>query len=657
MKKWLSTLGSRDPAAVQAHLEDVRLRSVALKQEGSLFLEQGDLPSAIDRFERAIVVDPKYAEAHCNLGIALRLQGRLEDAARALQEALATNQDLDRAHYHLGSLYALGGQYDKAVTHLDRTLELDPAFMSCYHDLSVLHYTNGQKSLAHAVIDRGLAVDPNFESLHLSRGNLLIADGDIAGGTAAYEACLALFDADAGRFGPTFQMALINLYMVNRAEGNMPAADRYLAELLAKNPDDPAALNKLGEIYLQRGEPDMARQCLRHAFDHTPLDHDVLNNLGLAEYAIGNIDESMDFFRRAANVHRKWPIPVIHLAKAFEAKGDLTQAADCYQHALRLDPTSVEAIYRFGLLRLIDGDFQNGWRDYETRWSMPHMQSHRRSFPAPLWLGQESLLGKSILVHAEQGMGDTIHALRFIEQIATTGASVYLEVQPGLRALCAKMPSAPFTRAIISRGDSIPVVDFHCPLMSLPLALKMRDFVGLPGRKPYLRAPVDRQEHYAAVYAAARRRVGIAWSDDQASVHEADRSVPLSRLTPLMEDQSLDFFLLQAPRAEEVSSLSSRVNVRPAAPANASLAELAGAIANLDLVITADSTIAHLSASMGKPTWILIGVAPDWRWMLERTDSPWYPSAKLYRQSTQGDWDEPIARLAADLSSHFAETK
>ena len=339
------------------------------------------------------------------------------------------------------------------------------------------------------------------------------------------------------------------------------------------------------------------------------------------------------------------------------------EAAAQFELALKHDPKFMPARLNLGLTRLLRGDFHRGWRDYEFRWSNP--RAERREFRAPLWLGKESLVGKTILLHAEQGFGDTIQFARYAPLAAERGAKVILEVQAELKTLMSRMAGVAAVlgqaeeRTRESRIDGAPVplareqdlppFDYHCPLLSLPLAFKT-DLGTVPARIPYLGADPERAHIWRARLGQRRSPlIGLAWSGNRFHWQDRNRSIALNCLAPLLS-QPLSFVSLQKAASETDARLMAGLpNLMHLGDELADFDDTAAVINSLDLVVTIDTAVAHLAGAMGKPTWILLPHAPEWRWMLDREDTPWYPTARLFRQKRRGDWESVIERVRASL--------
>ena len=314
-----------------------------------------------------------------------------------------------------------------------------------------------------------------------------------------------------------------------------------------------------------------------------------------------------------------------------------------------------DAHFLKGLANLVTGDLARGWAGYEWRHRAPVARLTRREQPRPLWLGDVDLAGKTILLHSEQGFGDSIQFCRYVPLVAARGARVVLEVE---QPLCGLMRGLPGVTEIVARkdhaGEPLPDHDLHCPLPSLPLAFATK-LETIPANGPYLHAPESAMAQWTLRLGGARGlRIGLAWSGNPNHIRDRERSMPLDHLLPLLNVDASFVSLQKQLRAGEAELLS-RAGIRDVSDDLHDFTDTAALIAQLDLVITVDTGVAHLAGALGKPVWILVTHAPDWRWLLDRDDSPWYPTARLFRQSDSRDWSDVVARVGAALVA-FAGT-
>jgi tetratricopeptide (TPR) repeat protein len=317
-----------------------------------------------------------------------------------------------------------------------------------------------------------------------------------------------------------------------------------------------------------------------------------------------------------------------------------------YASATQLKPNYPQARLSAGHIHLLRGAFQRGWQDYEARWQATFRGSTRR-FTTPEWRGEQPISGKTILLYSEQGLGDHIQFIRYAPLLAERGATVYVEVLPPLKKLVSTLAGV---SAVLSTDEPLPNFDCQCPLLSLPLAFKT-DLHTIPADIPYLYADPDRTKAWTA---RLRNRsgplVGLAWKGSRFHFDDRNRSIAFRHVVPLLADRNIDFVSIQKELStEEASLMRDLPNLIHAGQELHDFVETAAVVQCCDLVITADTSVAHLAGALGKPVWILIPHAPEWRWLLEREDSPWYPTARLFRQPKFDDWESVIARVRGEL--------
>jgi Tetratricopeptide repeat len=344
-------------------------------------------------------------------------------------------------------------------------------------------------------------------------------------------------------------------------------------------------------------------------------------------------------------------------ARAFYNRGNSLRelhrhrdAVDSFERAIALEPDYASAHWNLADCHLLLGDFARGWSEYEWRWKLKQREAVRRDFPQPLWLGSSPLKGRTILLHSEMGLGDTLLFCRYAKEVAALGAKVVLEVQPALFPLLANLEGA---AEVLPVGAALPDFDCHCPLMSLPLAFRT-DLYTVPASVPYIRSDPARVAIWRSRLGdKTGPRVGLVWSGSSA-LRNDHRSMALAQMLPLVRDWAQWISLQKEVAESEIGLLASRVDVRHFGGELRDFADTAALVELMDIVVTIDTSVANLAGAMGKTVWILLPFNPhDWRWMLDREDSLWYPTARLFRQSAVGDWPGVIRRVDDALGKQF----
>jgi tetratricopeptide (TPR) repeat protein len=376
-------------------------------------------------------------------------------------------------------------------------------------------------------------------------------------------------------------------------------------------------------------------------------DHaDALSNRGAVLGELGRRDEALAAFDAALAARPGYAQAHSNKARVLQDLERWDEALENLDRATALDPQLVEAQWNRALLQLLRGDYAQGWRNYEWRWRVDGMRPFLRNLGRPMWLGRESLAGKTILLHAEQGAGDTLQFSRYLPAIAAQATRVILEVAPHLKPLlAANFPAI----EVIARGAPLPPFDVHCALGTLPFACGTT-LASIPP-PPAIRARDEKaREWEARLGSPAALRVGIAWAGNPQHVADHRRSIPFETFAPLLKEP-FEFHVLQKELRVDPQSIRSRFpRVHLWMDELRDFEDTAALIAELDLVVTIDSAVAHLAASMGKPVWVLLASVPDFRWLLGRTDSPWYPAVRLFRQPRRDDWESVLADVRRELA-------
>ncbi len=417
---------------------------------------------------------------------------------------------------------------------------------------------------------------------------------------------------------------------------------------LQLDPDHASAISNLAALFLDLGKLKPAAVLLRKAIQVDPDGMEAYSNLGTLLTKEGDIAGAVDCFRRVLINDPTFVPALCGLGFLHDCAGDEAGAAGYFRLALESQPDSPVALFNLAPRMLAAGDFARGWPAYEERWRVRAFSSKRRKFVQPQWRG-EDLAGKRAFLYAEQGFGDTLHFVRYVPMVAALGAEVVLEIQPALRRVLGKVPGA---ARVISGGDEPPLeFDYHCPLMSLP-GVFQTDMESIPGEVPYVFAEEELARRWSQRIPGESLRVGLVWSGNPEHTRDKLRSIALKDFAGVLQVPGVKFYSLQkGPGIAELESIETALRPESLAAELLDFADTAAAIANLDLVICVDTAVAHLAGAMGKPVWTLVAEASDWRWLKGRTDSPWYPTMRLFRQEKANDWSGPLACVHAEVEN------
>lgn len=429
--------------------------------------------------------------------------------------------------------------------------------------------------------------------------------------------------------------------------GLLDSAIQAYGQAIALAPDDVDALMSRGHVLATQQRYAEAAADFSRALKRVPQNADAWNNYGNALLELEREPEAIDAYDKALKIRPGFAQALFNKGKALGALERYAEAAEVYASALKINPDYQEAKWHLSWVKLVQGDFAAGWPLFEARWSLPVLGNQRRYPQLPQWLGQETLAGKQLLLYAEQGLGDTLQFCRYVPMLQAMGAQVSLAVQAPLVALLSEQwPDV----TVAESFAELARFDLATPLMSLPLALGTT-LTTIPAQVPYIRSPIS-----APKVVRVRPRVGLVWSGSPAHKNDKNRSMPLSILAPLFL-LPVDWVCLNPLlRQTDDDWLARNPQVMLERPALTDFAETACIIAQLDWVVTVDTSVAHLAGAMGKPVWILLPTGPDYRWLLARTDSPWYPTARLFRQSARGDWSDVVSRVAKAFSEPRTDT-
>jgi tetratricopeptide (TPR) repeat protein len=431
--------------------------------------------------------------------------------------------------------------------------------------------------------------------------------------------------------------------------GLLDSAIQAYGQSIMLSPADVDALMARGNVFATQKRFTDAAKDFAKSVRLTPKNADAWNNLGNALLESERESEALDAYGKALGLRPGFAQVLFNKGKALAALERYVEAGEAYEAALKLNPDYEEAKWHLSWVRLILGDFDQGWRLFESRWRVAELGNQRRYAQLPQWLGGQSLIGKSLLLYNEQGLGDTLQFCRYIPVLQAMGAKVSLAVQRPLVGLLSGQWSD--VMVAVSFAD-LSGFDMATPLMSLPLAVGTT-LQTVPAHVPYIHVP-EAGTPVPSQQPGVQPRIGIVWSGSTLHKNDKNRSMSLAILAPLF-DLPVDWICLQPEiREADLAWLATHAEICLERPALNDFVETATLIAGLDLVVTVDTSVAHLAGAMGKPVWILLPTGCDYRWLLEREDSPWYPTARLFRQKERGNWPEVVARVAAELKTFFA---
>jgi tetratricopeptide (TPR) repeat protein len=533
------------------------------------------------------------------------------------------------------------GRFQAAEQIYRQILAAEPNHADALHLLGVLAYQAGRYDEAIAYINQAIALCGNMSAFHNNLGNALKDQGKPLEAAAAYRRVLEL--------EPDHLPARNNLGLVLSSQGRPEEAVQCYRGVLDRAPDFVEAHYNLGNALTDQGKLDEAVASYHRALERKPDYAEVHNNLGTALLYQGKLDEAVACYCRALELRPDWPEAHYNLGTAFKDQGKLDAAASSYHRALEPRPDYAEAHLNRAFTWLLAGDWQRGWPEYEWRWRMKDYLA--RPLSQPLWCG-EPLVGRTILLHAEQGLGDTIQFIRYAPLVKRLGATVVVECQKLLAGL---LEGCAGVDRLIEQGDPLPAFDVHAPLLSVPGIFKTTT-ASIPAAVPYLHARPALVENWRVELSdLGGFRIGITWQGNPKFRRDRLRSIPLRFFSPLAEVPGVRLISLQkGAGSEQLAEFAGRAAVVELGSRLEHFQDTAAVMNNLDLVITSDTAAAHLAGALGIPVWVALSFAADWRWLLDRRDCPWYPTMRLFRQPTLGDWAAVFAEIRQALGQRIA---
>jgi len=528
--------------------------------------------------------------------------GNLQQAENIYREILRDEPNNFYALHYLGILYYQLRNYDAAIKYIRKASELNPTAADAFYNLGNVYKDSGHLDEAINCFQKSLELNPQNADAYNNQGIIYKDKGELNEAITSFQEAIHL--------NPNHIIAYYNLGVIYKDKKQFDEAIQCFQKVLLLNPNIIAAYHYLGIIYQEKEQIDEAITQYQKAIQLNPNIAELYSNLGL--------------------------VLII--------KGKHTEAISCYQKAIAINPDDSTSRWLLSNIFLLIGDYRNGWKEFESFRKIGNHNINQRTFTQPLWDGSD-IKGLTILLHAEAGFGDTIQFIRYVPLIAQRGAKVIVDSQKELTSLLQNVDSID---AVFSRGDKLPEFDLHCPLMSLPRIFDTT-LDNIPLQTPYLKADdlLVRKWSQRLQGDASRLKVGLVWSGGG---FPPKKSTSLDKFSSFKEIEKITFYSLQkGPSAEQTKYLQRDFRCIDYTDGLHDFSETAALIANLDLVISVDTAVAHLAGALGKPVWVLLPFVPDWRWLLNRDDSPWYPTMRLFRQPSLGDWVSVIVKVKDEL--------
>lgn len=531
------------------------------------------------------------------------------------------------------------GQYAAAAALCEPLLSRAPHDFDLLLLLGALRAQTQQPDQSVDLLCRAIEVRPDSFAAYYALGYAMCQLQQFDAGVECYDKCLLL--------NPAYAEAACDRGSALVELGRHQAALDNYAHAIALRPGYAEAWSNQGNALLALGQTQAAIASFNHALTLNPQAAATYLNLGNALQAAGEATLALSSYDQALALQPGYLLAMANRCGPLKQLYRLDEAVASCNQALALDPEHADTYWNRGLALLLQGNLRQGFADYHWRWKRAAFAPIKRNFHQPLWLGDTPVRGKTLLLHAEQGLGDSLQFVRYAQALADLGARVVLEAEPALFELFGTLLGVD---QLVRQGQPLPAFDMHCPLLSLPLALGT-ELDSIPAPVPYLHADPERRAQWLErLGPRTGLRVGLVWSGSPTHQDDHNRSISLAGLLSHLPSGPQYVSLQKEVRPSDQAALQTQ-GLLHFGPQLQSFSDTAAVCACLDLVISVDTSVAHLSGAMGQRTWVLLPYLPDWRWLMHRSDSPWYPSARLYRQTQARDWSAPLSQLALDLQT------
>ena len=610
-------------------------------EQGLALLARGDAARAISCFQQSLQLQGDDAEAHHHLGLALLMHGRADEAAAAFHQTLQSRPDHAAAHNSLGlALYRLDHKA-QALTHWRQAVALEPLYPQAHNNLGLALLERHELAEAESSLREAIRLQEDFAEAYNNLGVVLWRQSD----PDKWQQALRHY-RQALRLRPDYPEARHNLEQALLDRQRLTGPEARLREAIRLDPGCAGAHNNLGVALLDQEDLDGAESGLRQAL-HLQADFpEAHNNLSVVLWRQGRLPEARAAALAALRLRPEFAEAHNNLGNVCHAQGQMEEALARFERSIELKPDYADPHLNRALAWLLLGRWEEGWVEYEWRWQLRTVR--RRDFRQPLWDGTP-LKGRTILLHAEQGLGDSLNFIRYAPLVQARGGRVVVVAPKPLLPLLAGCQGIDRLAAF---GEPLPDFDVQAPLLTLPRLFGTRPD-NVPADVPYLHVDAARVQRWRLWLVAYQGfKVGIAWQGDRKHRSDRQRSAALAQLAPLVQVPGVQLFSLQkGAGTEQLSGCPFAVTDlgRWLDNAGGAFMDTAAVMQNLDLVVCVDTALAHLAGGLGVPVWLALPFAPDWRWLRERTDTPWYPSMRLFRQPHSGDWDSVFAQMAAEL--------
>jgi tetratricopeptide (TPR) repeat protein len=589
------------------------------------------------------VVAPSAAAPY-EAGLAHLRAERYLDAELCCQRALEADPNHADTLHLMGLLSFHFNQDDHAAEWISRAIQQDPKPQYLF-TLGITRQRQRRFEEALQAFDRAVQLKPDAVELWRHRGNVLVDLNRWDQALLSFQEVLKLNPHDRDAAYNSGSM-LLQLKRLEQALSSLNLSDQL-------QPNHAATLQKRALALHELGRSEEALVDIKRAHAIASSQADICNNAGVFLQRLGRDDEALPWLDRALKLRPDYPDAIINKAFSLAHLRRFAEAFALYDFMKVRHPGHAEAEWRRSHLDLLLGNFEAGWAGREARVRLPELPIARFDYLQPRWLGKEPVDGKTILIHMDEGSGDAIQFVRYVPMLAARGARVILMVADALCPLLSEL--AGVSECVPFSATTLPAFDMYCPITSLPLAFGTR-LETIPAETAYLPAPAASrlQAWEDRLGPHDRLRVGLVWSGNPKHVNDHNRSLPLSDLAQILDLDATFVSLQKDLKPEDKATLPAQTNIVDLTDHLTDFAETAALVSCLDVVITVDTSVAHLAGALGRPTWILLPYAPDYRWLLDRDDSPWYPTVRLFRQTETREYASVLERVRTELNALVA---
>jgi len=610
-------------------------------EQGLALLARGEAARAIPCFQQALQLQGDAAETHHHLGLALLMHGRADEAAAAFRQTLQCRPDHAAAHNSLGlALYRLDHKA-QALTHWRQAVQLEALYPQAHNNLGLALLERNELAEAEASLREAIRLQEDFAEAYNNLGVVLWRQSD----PDKWQQALRHY-RQALRLKPDYPEARHNLEQALLDRQRLTGPEARMREVIRLDPGCAGAHNNLGVALLEQEDLDGAESSLGQAIRLQADFPEAHNNLSVVLWRQGRLLEAQAAALAALRLRPEFAEAHNNLGNVCHAQGRMEEALAHFERSIELKPDYADPHLNRALAWLLLGRWDEGWVEYEWRWQLRAVR--RRDFRQPLWDGTP-LEGRTILLHAEQGLGDTLNFIRYAPLVQARDGRVMVAAPKSLLPLLGHCRGIDRLAAF---GEPLPDFDVQAPLLTLPRLFGTRP-ENVPADVPYLHVDAERVQRWRLWLVAYQGfKVGIAWQGDRKHRSDRQRSAALAQLAPLAQVPGVQLFSLQkGAGSEQLSGCPFAVTDlgRWLDNAGGAFMDTAAVMQNLDLVVCVDTALGHLAGGLGVPVWLALPFAPDWRWLRERSDTPWYPSMRLFRQPRRGDWPSMFADMAAEL--------